>query len=375
MSKRISPPNPRPQPKPAPPQSEPSNNFCQLCMDLEAYPLTWGGPYTSEGAIIMGLDGLEGPAWHHATYRKFPYKDVYTPCKSKQVEIAAEIINKKDVEIHADALANRTGNLFQLAQYVGRHYSALHVFPWGPLRKKFIEEVREIQEDIRGWKLVQNQEAFRSYLKNGRTDEILKTFAQEELERLKSPSPEGPEIVICEGCHKSFEAEGLNAYCLECRVRPVVMGFCLPHTGRHTERSSCRNWTADAEGRPSRPETRERMMQAYLDYCVETGTTDPVILRKSGWCFTVEPLKKAEVKRMPVQMGKDQVEFQLKCVAGRILTLVDAMVSNEAQNKAFKTYVKKEFREQFNRLFQFFHEEGGCTDTAPEELEIANREL
>jgi hypothetical protein len=81
--------------------------------------------------------------------------------------------------------------------------------------------------------------------------------------------------------------------------------------------------------------------------------------------------EKADVKQAPITMDKEQVEFQLKCVAGRILTLVDAMVTSEAQNKAFKTYVKKEFREQFNRVFQAFHNPGGG-ESLPEELAVAN---
>jgi len=92
---------------------------------------------------------------------------------------------------------------------------------------------------------------------------------------------------------------------------------------------------------------------------------------------------KADIKQQPVLMYEDTVlmqeklvNFHLKCLAGRILTLVDAMISGEAQNKAFKTYVKKEFREQFNRVFGFFHNDGsdGVEKSDQEELDAA-REL
>jgi hypothetical protein len=87
--------------------------------------------------------------------------------------------------------------------------------------------------------------------------------------------------------------------------------------------------------------------------------------------------QKADVKQVPFKMDKDQVNFHLKCIAGRILTLVDAMVSNEVQNKAFKKYVKQEFREQFRRVFDIFHpsNQGNCETSEPEELAVANAEL
>jgi len=84
---------------------------------------------------------------------------------------------------------------------------------------------------------------------------------------------------------------------------------------------------------------------------------------------------KADIKMAPVLMGKDTVDFHLKCLAGRILTLVDAMVTSEAQNKAFKTYIKKEFREQYRRSASFFNPDDNCAQPLDHsELEIAERE-
>ena len=65
--------------------------------------------------------------------------------------------------------------------------------------------------------------------------------------------------------------------------------------------------------------------------------------------------EKSEPKLASPRMDEEVVQFHIKCLAGRILTLIDAMISSEVQNKAFKTYVKKEFREQLKRVFGFFH--------------------
>jgi hypothetical protein len=85
---------------------------------------------------------------------------------------------------------------------------------------------------------------------------------------------------------------------------------------------------------------------------------------------------KADVKQAPPSMEEETVNFHLKCLAGRILTLVDAMVSGDAQNKAFKTYVKKEFREQFSRVCSFFHGDSRCAEANdPAELAVAEKEF
>jgi hypothetical protein len=139
------------------------------------------------------------------------------------------------------------GTLLQLAAHVGRHFAAMHNFPAGPLRDKFLEELREIQEDIRNWR-------------------------------------------------------------------------------------------------------------------VETN---------------LQP-EKADVKQAASYMDGDQVQFHLRCVAGRVLTLVDALVSDPVQRKAFKTYVKKEFREEVRRVENKFREwrsGGGSDQSEPEEFTVANAEF
>ena len=205
------------------------------------------GPPVWEGEIAGktgNLGSTEG--WYHYTGGIHPFKDKYVWCVAMNV-------SKEDLPNHTslddEVLVKQEGSLGQLADSIGRHYAAMHEFPKGDYRKKFIEEVREIQEDIRGWTI---------------------------------------------------------------------------------------------------PPSDARTYGTGMDDVVE----------------------KADVKQAPVTMDKAQVEFQLKCVAGRILTLVDAMVTSEAQNKAFKTYVKKEFREQFNRIFHAFHDQGGAT-SLPEELAVA----
>jgi hypothetical protein len=55
---------------------------------------------------------------------------------------------------------------------------------------------------------------------------------------------------------------------------------------------------------------------------------------------SLEPLNGAKL----IQEGI--VVFHFRSLAGRILTLVDASISDPQQNKAFKQLVKKEFRSQ-----------------------------
>jgi hypothetical protein len=86
---------------------------------------------------------------------------------------------------------------------------------------------------------------------------------------------------------------------------------------------------------------------------------------------------KAEKKIVP-RMPEHLVQFHLRCIAGRVLTLVDALVSDPDQKKAFKTFVKKEFREEFVRVQDKFREwqRGGNSESGPpEELAVADAEF
>jgi len=84
--------------------------------------------------------------------------------------------------------------------------------------------------------------------------------------------------------------------------------------------------------------------------------------------------EKSEPKLAPPRMEEKTVQFHIKCLAGRILTLIDAMFTNEAQNKAFKGLVKKEFREQLHRVFGFFHHQDN-EDHGDEKCEENNVDL
>jgi hypothetical protein len=243
------------------------------------------GPPVWEGDI-----GDNGEGWYHFTAQIHPFKEKYIWCArmNKPQEIPEE-----DLQTHHglddEVLDNQEGTLPQLAQFIGRHFAALHEFPIGSAeRKKFIEEVREIQEDIRGWTLP-----------------ALDLNQQQVADAAKVRA------------HAKFVSQWSVAKTELETVARIIEGF-----------------------EPSYP---------------------------------LPDQEKVDLKQRPISMDKDQVEFQLKCVAGRILTLVDAMVSNEAQNKAFKTYVKKEFREQFNRVFKaFFPSAQGCETNDPEELAVAD---
>lgn len=67
-------------------------------------------------------------------------------------------------------------------------------------------------------------------------------------------------------------------------------------------------------------------------------------------------------------MPPGQVDHHLKSVAGRILTLIDGAIPDERQNKALKTLIKKEFREEFDRVFRYLYSDvrstQGCDEAA-----------
>lgn len=72
----------------------------------------------------------------------------------------------------------------------------------------------------------------------------------------------------------------------------------------------------------------------------------------------VESYRKEHVFKQPksrlrseVTMKEDRVVFHFKCLAGRLLTMMDAMFGgNEKQNAAMVTLIKKDFREQLSRV-------------------------
>lgn len=93
----------------------------------------------------------------------------------------------------------------------------------------------------------------------------------------------------------------------------------------------------------------------------------------------IELYRREHIYKKPYQaptMSENDVVFNVKSVAGRILTIIDAMFPVEQQNKALKTLIKKEFREQLNRIFKKLHMDGGCEtgesaeDRAARELEL-----
>lgn len=65
-------------------------------------------------------------------------------------------------------------------------------------------------------------------------------------------------------------------------------------------------------------------------------------------------------------MPENQVNHHLKSVAGRILTLIDGAFPEGKQNAALKTLVRKEFREEFNRVFRYLHSSARSTEGVQE---------
>lgn len=76
---------------------------------------------------------------------------------------------------------------------------------------------------------------------------------------------------------------------------------------------------------------------------------------------TIGELRKRDVPKPfpdPSQfatMPPGQVDHHLKSVAGRILTLIDGAFPEGKQNAALKSLIKKEFREEFSRVFNYFY--------------------
>src|SRR5579885_681645 len=71
-------------------------------------------------------------------------------------------------------------------------------------------------------------------------------------------------------------------------------------------------------------------------------------------------------KRDLPTMPPGQVDHHLKSVAGRILTLIDGAIPDARQNKALKTLIKKEFREEFNRTFRYLYSDARSTEGSDE---------
>lgn len=87
--------------------------------------------------------------------------------------------------------------------------------------------------------------------------------------------------------------------------------------------------------------------------------------------------RKEHIYKKTRVMSDDRLHFHIKAIAGRLLTIIDAMMgANEKQCEAMKTVIRKEFRAQFDRIFKETHmDDGACSsesaeDKATRELEI-----
>lgn len=91
--------------------------------------------------------------------------------------------------------------------------------------------------------------------------------------------------------------------------------------------------------------------------------------------FSYDVTKKHVCKARTVrEMAKGTVQFHVKSVAGRILTLVDGMLPPGTQCEAFKTLVKKEFREELARVNMYFHDGCGMAEGVSE-VAVFEKEL
>lgn len=74
-------------------------------------------------------------------------------------------------------------------------------------------------------------------------------------------------------------------------------------------------------------------------------------------------------------MPPGQVDFHLKSVAGRILTLIDGAFPEGKQNTALKSLVKKEFREEFSRVFNYLYNDArsGSAEPGPFDADLFDK--
>lgn len=93
--------------------------------------------------------------------------------------------------------------------------------------------------------------------------------------------------------------------------------------------------------------------------------------------FAEATIEKSKPKYQPPTMVEERVGFHIKSIAGRLLTIVDAMFgNNQIQCDALKTIFKKEFRTQLHRVCKELNNKNGngqsesAEDKAARELEI-----
>jgi len=70
--------------------------------------------------------------------------------------------------------------------------------------------------------------------------------------------------------------------------------------------------------------------------------------------------EKADIKQCAPTMHEKQVLNHFKSLQGRILTIVDAILSDKQQREAVKTLVNKEFRRELDRVAIFFDNPDDC---------------
>lgn len=85
--------------------------------------------------------------------------------------------------------------------------------------------------------------------------------------------------------------------------------------------------------------------------------------------FVQAAIEKAEPKLCRPTMGQEHVTKRLKSLQGRVLTIVEASLSDKSQREAVKTLVNKEFRREIEKAICFFElpGEGHASADAEEE--------
>jgi hypothetical protein len=110
-------------------------------------------------------------------------------------------------------------------------------------------------------------------------------------------------------------------------------------------------------------------MEPFRGFLAGVGFSDRVDeLRKMA-----EAYRKEYVYKHKRVMDDDRVHFHIKAIAGRLLTIIDAMMgANEKQCEAMKTVIRKEFRAQFDRIFKETYMNDGAAQSESSEDAAVN---
>jgi hypothetical protein len=99
-------------------------------------------------------------------------------------------------------------------------------------------------------------------------------------------------------------------------------------------------------------------------------------LRQMAEAYRKEYVFKKAKERPEPALHYERACFHIKCIAGRLLTIADAMFGgNPTQCNAMKTLIKKEIRTQLSRIFKEVHDVDEGAESSESSEDRAAREM